>query len=222
MPDRAAHEDRLDALAARARACRVCRDAPRVLPPLPVEPNPILRVSRTARILIASQAPGSKAHESGRPFFDPSGVRLREWMGLTLEEFHDPALVAIVPMGFCYPGRGKGGDLPPRPECAPLWHAPLLDALPQMRLTLLVGWHSMRHHLGKAVGRTLTETAKDWPRVMALQDAPRLFPLPHPSPRNNIWLRKNPWFEAAAVPALQEAVAAAQEGRDVPIESPRQ
>ncbi len=197
----------LDALEKRARICRICRDAPLVSPPLPVEPNPILRVSTKARIVIASQAPGSKAHASGRPFYDSSGVRLREWMGLSMEAFHDAGTVAIIPMGFCYPGKGAGGDLPPRPECAPRWHGPIFNAMPQVGLMLLVGWHSIRHHLGSNAGRTLTETVKDWQRITALPKRPILFPLPHPSPRNNIWLRRNPWFEAEAVPHLRAAIA---------------
>ena len=200
-------------VAQRARACRICRDAPRALPPLPVEPRPILRVSAKARIVIASQAPGSKAHMSGVPFHDPSGVRLRAWMGLTMEQFHDADTAAIVPMGFCYPGKGPGGDLPPRPECAPKWHGPVLAAMPQLALMLLVGWHSVRHHLGDRAAATLTDTVRDWQRILKAQEGPRLFPLPHPSPRNNIWLRANPWFEAETVPALQAEVAAAKDMR---------
>ena len=203
----------VERLADRARACRICRDAPRVLPPLPVEPRPILRVSNKARIVIASQAPGSKAHMSGVPFQDPSGVRLRAWMGLTMEEFHDADTVAIVPMGFCYPGKGRGGDLPPRPECAPTWHGPVFAAMPQLTLMLLVGRHSVRHHLGDRPGATLTDTVRDWQRILDVQNRPRLFPLPHPSPRNNIWLRANPWFDAEAVPALRAEVAAAKDMR---------
>jgi uracil-DNA glycosylase len=191
----------LDRLAAEIRACRVCIEAPRGKP-LPHEPRPVLRVSRTARLCIAGQAPGTRVHASGVPFTDPSGVRLRAWMGVTEEEFYDVSKVAIVPMGFCFPGLdGKGGDLPPRRECAPLWHAALFEAMPQVELILLAGQYAQAWHLGPARRKSLNETVAAWREYL-----PRFLPLPHPSWRNNAWIARNPWFEAELLPELRARV----------------
>ena len=183
----------LDALLADMRACRVCADE------LPLGPRPVVQISPTARVLIASQAPGTNAHESGVPFSDASGDRLRDWMGLSADEFHDESKIAIVPMGLCYPGRApKGGDAPPRRECAPLWRGQLLAQMPDLRLTLLVGTYAQTHALGS--GR-MTD------RVMGFREhLPRTFPLPHPSWRVRNWMVRNPWFEIEAIPALRHAV----------------
>ena len=188
----------LDQLAAAARACRVCTD-------LPLGPRPILRVSTTARILIASQAPGTKVHASGTPWTDQSGVRLRLWLGMAEDEFYDGARIAILPMGLCYPGRlPAGGDCPPRPECAPLWRPPLLNAMPQLELTLLVGSYAQAGALGP--GR-MTDRVRDHARY-----SPRYFPLPHPSWRTGVWEARNPWFVADVLPALRLRVRAVLDG----------
>lgn len=176
------------------RACRICAEV------LPLGPRPVVQAEAGARLLIVGQAPGLKVHETGIPFNDPSGDRLREWLGMSRDEFYNPERVAILPMGFCYPGRGKSGDNPPRPECAPAWRQNLLDQLPDIELTLLVGRYAQDWHLGK--GRSLTERVRHW------QDyGPKYFPLPHPSPRNNLWLRRNPWFEQELLPELKERIA---------------
>ncbi len=194
--------ERLSALLCDIRACRVCRDTPRGAA-LPHEPRPVLRVSETARICICSQAPGTRVHASGAPFTDPSGDRLRAWMGVTPEEFYDTRRIAIVPMGFCFPGlNAKGGDLPPRAECAPAWRQPLFAALPRFELILLVGHHAQRWHLGSKVKASLTETVANW-RDYARGGTPRYLPMPHPSWRNNGWLKQNPWYEAELVPFLR-------------------
>lgn len=199
--------DTFATLSDRLKACRVCRDAPSAGPPLPHEPRPIVQGSAQARLLIASQAPGNRAHLSGRPFLDPSGVRLRDWLGLDEERFYDPARVAIVPMGHCFPGYDKaGGDLPPRRECAPLWRAPFLAALPRLKLILLIGSYAQAWHLGRR--GSLTETVWGWREILAAPREPRLLPLPHPSWRNTGWLKANPWFEAELLPVLREEVAA--------------
>lgn len=178
------------------RACTECAAH------LPHGPRPIVAASPESRIVIIGQAPGRKVHETGIPWDDPSGDRLREWMGVDDETFYDARRVALVPMGFCYPGKGKSGDLPPRPECAPLWHEPLLDAMPGIRLTLVVGAYAQDRYLGERAHPTLTETVHDFE---AFLDDRRL-PLPHPSPRNNLWVRRNPWFEAEVLPALRRRV----------------
>jgi len=181
-------------LIAEARACRACAGV------LPLGPRPVFRVSRTARLLIASQAPGSKVHRSGIPFADASGARLREWLGVSDAEFCDASRVAILPMAMCYPGRSpNGGDAPPRPECARLWRTRLLGAMPALRLTLLVGTYAQGYVLGPG---TMTERVRSF-----RQHLPRYFPLPHPSWRSGIWEPKNPWFRAEVVPALRRAVA---------------
>ncbi len=185
----------LAAIAAAARACRACTD-------LPLGPRPVFRASPTARVLIAGQAPGTKVHESGIPWNDASGERLRSWLGMDRAAFYDESAIAIVPMGLCYPGRlPNGGDAPPRPECAPLWRARLIAAMPAIRLTLLVGGYAQRDALGAgAVGE----------RVRWFRDyLPAAFPLPHPSWRTAGWERRTPWFKAEVLPALREAVAAA-------------
>lgn len=183
----------LDSLLGEVRACRACADV------LPLGPRPVVQISATARILIASQAPGTKVHASGIPFSDASGDRLRDWMGVPEETFYDERRVAIVPMGFCYPGRSPGGgDAAPRPECAPLWRDRLLAYMPNLRLTLLVGTYAQTDALGQG---KMTE------RVMRFRDhLPTGFPLPHPSWRSRHWAAKNPWFDAEVLPALRDAV----------------
>lgn len=170
---------------------------------LPHEPRPVVLAHPNAKILIIGQAPGRKVHETGIPWNDPSGKRLRQWLNLTDEQFYDEQQVAIMPMGFCFPGTGKSGDLPPRPECAPLWHEKLLAELPNIQLTLLIGQYAQKHYLSNAE-KTLTETVRQWQRW-----APEKFPLPHPSPRNQMWLKRNDWFEADVIPALQSCMATA-------------
>lgn len=193
--DRLGRSDEIAALLAEVRACRACADQ------LPLGPRPVLQLSRSARVLIASQAPGSRVHASGIPFSDPSGDRLREWTGLSEREFYDSRKVAIVPVGLCYPGRGKSGDEPPRPECARLWRSRLMAQLPQLRLTLLVGSHAQEHALGPG---NMTDRVRAYRRYL-----PGQFPLPHPSWRSRIWMAANPWFEAEVLPALRALVRAA-------------
>lgn len=201
--------DTLDALLARLRACRICRDAPRFGTPLPHDPRPIIQADPRARILIASQAPGNRAHIRGLPFYDPSGVRLRDWLGLDEAQFYDPTRIAIVPMGHCFPGYdSKGGDLPPRRECAPAWREAVLARLPRLSLILTIGIHAQRYHLRDAMRANLTETVRAWRDYYPGTREPRILPLPHPSWRNNAWLRKNPWFEAELLPILRADVAA--------------
>ena len=186
--------DDLVKLLAEVRACSICDG-------LPLGPKPLLQAGPRSKILIAGQAPGSKTHEKGRPFDDQSGKRLRQWLGVTEDQFYNPDLFAIIPMGFCFPGTGKGGDLPPRPECAPQWRVPLLDSLPELELTLVLGQYALDWHLGDAKSKTLTATVKRWQEFW-----PDILPLPHPSPRNIRWFKANPWFEADVVPVLQERV----------------
>lgn len=178
------------------RACHIC-DAH-----LPHGVRPVVQAAADSRLLIVSQAPGRKVHESGIPFNDPSGKRLREWMGIDHDTFYDPHAVAIVPMGFCFPGTGKNGDLPPRPECAPQWHPLLMPLLTRVELTLVIGMYAQKGMLGERRQRTLTDTVKNWHELIA----DGLLPLPHPSPRNQMWFRRNPWFEAELVPQLQARV----------------
>ncbi|RLA55062.1 MAG: uracil-DNA glycosylase family protein, partial [Gammaproteobacteria bacterium] len=170
------------ALLAEVRACTICEAH------LPLGARPVLQLHPKARILIAGQAPGRKVHESGVPFDDASGNRLREWMGVTREVFYDPERVAIIPMGFCFPGTGRSGDLPPRPECAPAWRKRLLAELHQLEVTLVIGRYAQAYHFSEA-GATVTDLVKSWRSYW-----PQAIPLPHPSPRNNLWLRRNPWF----------------------------
>lgn len=181
-------------LLADIRSCEVCIDY------LPLGPRPIVTANPKSKIAIIGQAPGTKVHASGVPWDDASGKRLREWLGVTDEQFYNEELFALVPMGFCYPGKGKSGDLPPRPECAPLWHESLMEYMPELKLALLIGNYSQGYYL-KEKKSSLTE------RVMLFNDyLPRYFPLPHPSPRNRFWLTKNQWFEKEVVPALRRNV----------------
>ena len=190
--------DSLAALLAEIRACRLCAAH------LPLGPRPITRAGRTARILVIGQAPGTKVHETGIPWNDPSGDRLREWMALDRETFYDERRIAIMPMGFCYPGRlPKGGDAPPRPECAPAWHEKLRAELPAVELTLLVGSYAQAHYLHDGRKASMTETVRAW-----RDHAPAIIPTPHPSWRSTNWLKKNPWFGEEVLPELRRRVAA--------------
>jgi len=189
--------DHLGPLLTEIRACRICETH------LPLGPRPVLQASSAARLLIVSQAPGRKVHDTGIPFNDVSGERLREWLGIDRDTFYDPSRIAIVPMGFCFPGTGTGGDLPPRPECAPTWHPRLLPLLKQVRLTLVIGQYAQAGILGVPRGTRLTDTVQGWRNHLAQN---RL-PLPHPSPRNRLWLVRNPWFETELLPVLRERVA---------------
>jgi len=184
----------LDALLPRVRACTLCRD-------LPLGPKPILQAHDDARILIAGQAPGRITHGKGVPFDDPSGNRLRHWLGVDRDTFYDPSAFAIIPMGFCFPGTGTGGDLPPREACAPAWRDRLLAALPRLELTLVIGQYAIRWHLPEHAGRTVSAVVADWRHHW-----PDRLPLPHPSPRNNRWLKNNPHFDEVIVPALRARV----------------
>ena len=200
----------LDALQQRIRQCRICRDCPGELPPLPHEPRPIVQLGAGAPICIASQAPGNLAHQKGLPFYDPSGVRLRQWLDVDESSFYNPDHFAIVPMGFCFPGYDrKGGDLPPRRECAPQWRETVFDALPQLSLILVIGQYAQRYHLPRADrGRTLTDTVANWRALLDSERHPAVLPLPHPSWRNNVWLKNNPWFEGELLPVLRGRVRA--------------
>jgi uracil-DNA glycosylase len=177
------------------RACTLCSAH------LPLGPRPVLQLQPSARVLIVGQAPGRKVHETGVPFNDASGDRLRDWLGVSRDFFYDAKRFAIVPMGFCFPGTGRSGDLPPRAECAPAWRAPLLSHLKKVQLTLVIGRYAMEYHLPEG-SSTLTDTVKNW-----ASHWPRVVPLPHPSPRNNLWLKRNPWFETELLPKLRERVA---------------
>jgi uracil-DNA glycosylase len=197
--------DALEKFAGSIRRCRICVDRA-IDTPLPHEPNPVLQVSATARILIAGQAPGTRVHASSIPFTDPSGDRLRAWMGVSEEVFYDPSRVAIVPMGFCFPGLdAKGGDLPPRKECAPEWRQKVLDLLPDLRLILVIGQYAQKWHLGGLRCNSLSETVRNW-QEYAVALSPPVIVMPHPSWRNNAWLKKNPWFEVELLPQLQARV----------------
>ncbi|MCG8594740.1 MAG: uracil-DNA glycosylase family protein [Kiloniellales bacterium] len=196
--DAADPEAGLSALLAEVRACRLCAAE------LPLGPRPVLRAHPAARLLIVGQAPGTKVHESGIPWNDNSGRRLRDWLQTDRGTFYDERRVAIVPMGFCYPGREeRGGDKPPRPECAPAWHPRLQAALPKVELTLLVGLYAQARYLGERRKANLTETVRAWPDYL-----PAYLPLPHPSWRNTAWLKRNPWFETELLPALRARVRA--------------
>lgn len=196
----------LDRLLCNIRACRTCVESPEGKP-LPHEPRPVLRVSPTARIAVCSQAPGTRVHASGIPFTDSSGDRLRDWMGVGPREFYDESRLAIIPMGFCFPGQNaKGADLPPRVECAKTWHRSLFARLPQLELVLSVGSYSQRWHLGDEAGNSLQATMLDWRKHLRRTTRPRILPLPHPSWRNNAWLKRNPWFEVELLPVLRSEV----------------
>ena len=185
----------LATLLTEVRACTLCARH------LPLGPRPVLQLHASARLLVAGQAPGRKVHETGLPFNDASGDRLRDWLGISRATFYDAGQVAIVPMGFCFPGTGRSGDLPPRTECAPAWRAPLLSHLKHLRLTLVIGRYALAYHLPDA-GASLTAVVQDWRRHW-----PQVVPLPHPSGRNNLWLKRNPWFEQELLPLLRTRVA---------------
>ena len=185
----------LDGLLAQVRACRACEAH------LPLGPRPVLQAGAAARILVVGQAPGARVHASGIPWDDRSGARLRDWMGIDAKRFYDPARVAIVPMGLCYPGRGVSGDLPPRLECAQLWQGRLVAQLPSIELTLLVGRYAQAHHLRRAGHASVTQTMHNW-----RAHAPCVIPLPHPSPRNIAWFKANPWFDDELLPVLRQSV----------------
>jgi len=188
--------DELETLVDEIRACRVCADH------LPLGPRPVVRMAQSAQILIIGQAPGTKVHESGVPWNDASGDRLRAWMSVERDVFYDEQRIAIMPMGFCYPGRAlNGGDLPPRPECASLWHDRLRALLPNIGLTLLVGGYAQKHYLGPIYRKTMTETVRH-----GLEYGPGILPLPHPSWRNSAWIKKNSWFESKVLPELRRRV----------------
>jgi len=178
------------------RGCSIC------MPHLPMGPNPVFRINPKAKILIAGQAPGIRVHKTGIPFNDPSGVRLREWMGIGEDVFYDEEKVAIIPMAFCYPGTGERGDLPPRKECAETWRSDLISYLPELEITLAIGMYAIDWHLKGTKKKTLTETVKAWEEYLPN----RVLPLPHPSPRNNIWLKRNPWFEEEVVSELRSRI----------------
>jgi uracil-DNA glycosylase len=205
-----ASRKKIDEIAARIRACRLCAETPEGAT-LPHAPRPVLRVSSSARLLLASQAPGNLVNLTGVPFNDPSGDRLRDWMGVDRETFYDVSRVAIVPMGFCFPGNdAAGGDLPPRPECRPRWHDPLFAALPQIETVVAIGRYAQDYHfarLGHALpkGASVSEIVARWREFQ--EETPVIFPLPHPSWRNSGWLKRNPWFEAEVLPALRAEVA---------------
>lgn len=177
------------------RQCTLCE------PELPMGARPVVQLHPNAKILVAGQAPGRRVHASGKPFDDPSGDRLRQWMGIDKTIFYDAEKLAIIPMGLCYPGTSKSGDLPPRPECAPAWRPKLLQQLPNLELTLAIGQYAQSWHTDEPK-QTLTERVKNWESYW-----PEVLPLPHPSPRNNLWLKRNPWFEDSIIPTLQERVA---------------
>ena len=204
------HGDGLKPLRTAIAQCRICRDHPARGPEdrLPHEPRPISVISPDARMLIASQAPGLRAHDSGIPFNDASGDRLRQWLDVTREQFYEPANFAIVPMGFCFPGYdANGSDLPPRRECAPHWRQQVMDAMPQIELVLVIGQYAQAWHLGERRAATMTETVRNWRAHLGSNTGPSVLTLPHPSWRNTAWLKKNPWFEEEVLPVLQQRVA---------------
>jgi uracil-DNA glycosylase len=197
----------LDTLLAELKACRICRDEPRYGNRLPHDPRPVIQAAATARILIAGQAPGVRVHASGKPFTDPSGVRLRQWMALDETEFYNEKHIAIVPMGHCFPGLdSKGSGLAPRRECAPLWRKPIFEALPNLKLILVIGQYARDWHLPDYKGRSLTETVMAWREISARDTPYQIIPLPHPSWRNSGWLKKNNWFEADLLPVLRAEI----------------
>lgn len=185
----------MQSLIREVKACTICAAH------LPLGPRPVFQLHPKAKILIAGQAPGVRVHETGVPFNDASGDRLRAWMAIDRDTFYDAEKIAILPMGFCYPGTGKSGDLPPRPECAEAWRSKLLAQLPNIELTLVIGQYAQDWHLGKRQKENLTETVRAWKEYW-----PKILVLPHPSPRNNIWLKKNPWFEKEVIPQLQKSI----------------
>ncbi len=182
-------------LLADIRACQICSAH------LPQGCRPIVQLSEKSRILLIGQAPGTRVHASGIPWDDASGDNLRAWLGVDKSQFYDPAIFALMPMGFCFPGSGKSGDLPPRPECAPTWHERILKKMPDVKLTLLIGQYAQHRYLGERMRENLTETVRNWRSFL-----PQYLPLPHPSPRNRIWLKKNEWFEQEVLPELRRRV----------------
>jgi uracil-DNA glycosylase len=198
---------RIQSLIRDIRSCRICVDAP-VGKPLRHTPRPVLQAKASARICIAGQAPGTRVHQSGLPFTDPSGDRLRAWMGVNKATFYDAAQIAILPMGFCFPGLDKNGsDLPPRRECAAMWRDKLFAKLQNLELMLLVGRYAQDWHLGPASAPTVTDTVRNWHEILKRSQRPAFLPLPHPSWRNSGWLKRNPWFEAEVLPELRTRVA---------------
>jgi len=191
----------LDTLLAEIRACTRCAAH------LPLGPRPVVHAAASARVLLVGQAPGTKVHATGVPYNDPSGDLLRTWLGLERDVFYDEARIAILAIGLCYPGRGPSGDLPPRPECAPLWHPRFRAALPRVRLTLLIGMHAQAYYLRGKRKKTMAETVRAWRDYL-----PEYFPLPHPSPRNRLWMKNNPWFVKEVLPALRRRVGRALNG----------
>jgi uracil-DNA glycosylase len=202
-------EDGLDGLRAGISACRICRDAPLrgIADRLPHEPRPVAVLSARARVLIAGQAPGLRVHESGLPFDDASGDRLRQWLDVDRPTFYDRDRFAIVPMGFCFPGYdAKGSDLPPRRECAPAWRERAISAMPQIELVLAVGSYAQAWHMGASRRESMTETVRNWRDGLARQGRPAVLPLPHPSWRNTGWIRRNGWFEEELLPELRRRI----------------
>lgn len=185
----------MDSLLSDIRACNICHEC------LPLGPRPVVSVHPKSKVVIIGQAPGTKVHATGIPWDDASGKQLRQWLGVTVEQFYNPKNFAIIPMGFCYPGKGKSGDLPPRPECAPQWHKLLLDELKHVELVLLIGMYAQSYYLGSNMKDSLTETVKNYKTYL-----PQYLPLPHPSPRNRFWLSKNSWFEVEVLPGLQSRI----------------
>lgn len=185
----------MDELLQQVKGCLICQGL------LPNDPRPVLQASENSRILIIGQAPGRKVHDSGVPWDDASGNELRRWLGVSKKEFYDPDFFGLIPMGFCYPGKGKSGDLPPRPECAPQWHEQLLSCMQDVKLTILIGQYAQKYYLGDRFNKSLTENVKNFRSFL-----PEYLPLVHPSPRNRIWQKKNPWFEEEVIPVLQEVV----------------
>ncbi len=199
--------DELSKLENEIVACRFCYENP-YKTPLPHEPRPVTCLSSKAKLCIAGQAPGTRVHASGKPFTDPSGDRLRQWMGIGKDIFYDADKLAIVPMGFCFPGLDeKGGDLPPRKECKDIWHDRVFKTMPQLELIIAIGNYAHTYHLGKMRYKTLTETVLNWQQIWELEKTPSILPLPHPSWRNTGWLKKNPWFEKDLLPVLKKEVA---------------
>lgn len=186
----------MEDLLEKIRVCRICEKF------LPNEPNPVLTASATSKIAIIGQAPGRVVDKTGIPWNDKSGERLRDWLGIGNDQFYNPDLIALIPMGFCYPGKGKSGDLPPRKECAPEWHSKLFNLMPDLQIIILIGAYAQHYYLKEKAKKTLTETVKSYEEYL-----PKYFVLPHPSPRNNIWLKKNEWFELELVPHLKHIIA---------------
>ena len=186
----------MDQLLNQIYTCSLCKKD------LPLGPRPIVSAHPNSKIAIIGQAPGSKVHHSGIPWDDPSGKQLRKWLNVTDEQFYNEQLFALIPMGFCYPGKGKSGDLPPRPECAPKWHNPLIENMPNLKLSLLIGQYAQKYYLRETMEKNLTETVKNYQKYL-----PDYIVLPHPSPRNRFWLSKNPWFEERILPMLQERIS---------------